>query len=222
MAPPSERGRPSSSRANRSGLACSIVPTSVRTMCRRKESAVTVKWRWSPWRSQAASRTMRRKTSCWLSAGVNALKSCSPGSSAAHACEPLGRSTGRGHQSDRLASSAERVDAVEDEVPIRAGGGGEAGVEPLRCLLGREHRDVGRERRVERLRGPVGGRASPDDDARDLPRRVHAGVGATGDGEPLPAAAGRWRREPRAELPRRSAGPAAWPSRGSRRRRTRA
>ena len=51
-----------------------------------------------------------------------------------------------------------------------------------------EHRHVGRQRRVERLGRRRGGRAARHLDARDLPGRVHAGVGAPGDGEAVPAA----------------------------------
>ena len=78
-------------------------------------------------------------------------------------------------------------DAVQDEIAVRARGGREAGVEPVGRVLGVEHGHVGRKRRVERLGRPVGGRASRDDDARDLPRRVHARVGAAGDRETFPA-----------------------------------
>ena len=80
--------------------ASSIVPTSVRTMCRRNESAVTVKWSSSSRRSQARARISRRKLSCCVSVGVNARKSCSPRSCEA-AAYSVSTSSGRGHQSAR-------------------------------------------------------------------------------------------------------------------------
>ena len=168
------------------GPTCSIVPTSVRTMCRRNESAVTVKWRWSPWRSHAASRMIRTNTSCWLSAGVKAVNSCSPGSSAAQAWR---RSQVDGPRPPERALRLERRarHAVEDDVAVGARRGREPRVEPVRSVLCGEHRDVGRQRRVERLRRLRGRRAARHLDARDLPGRVHARVGASCDGEPVPA-----------------------------------
>ena len=77
VAPASDRGRPQQA-LETLGRPSSIVPTSVRTMCRRNESAVTVKWSWSPRRSQPASRISRVNTSCCVSVGVKAVKSCSP------------------------------------------------------------------------------------------------------------------------------------------------
>ncbi len=61
--------------------------------------------------------------------------------------------------------------------------GPNAGVEVLRRLLHRDDGDVVRKDGVERLGGVIGGRASLDVDARDLPERVHTGVGAPGDRE---------------------------------------
>ena len=93
---------------------------------------------------------------------------------------------------------------------------------PSGASSAREHRHVGRQRRVERLGRPRGRRAARHLDARDLPGRVDARVGAPGDGEPVPAA-----RIDRVERlaerrPRPCAGRAAAPSRETRRRRTRA
>ena len=112
-------------------------------------------------------------------------------------------------------------DAVEDEVAVRARRGREARVEPVRGVLGREHRDVGRQRRVERLGRLRGGRAARHLDARHLPGRVHARVGAPGDGEPVPAARVDDVERLAERRPRPFAGRAAAPSRGTRRRRTR-
>ena len=118
---------------------------------------------------------------------MKAVNSCSPGSSAAHAWR-RSRSTGRGHQSERFASSAERATRLRIEVAVRARRGREARVEPVRRILRVEHRHVGRQRRVERLGRLRGGRAARHLDARNLPGRVHAGVGPPRDGEPVPAA----------------------------------
>ena len=56
-------------------------------MCRRKLSAVILKSRRRRAAPSAAAQTTRTKTSCCVSVGVNARKSCSPTSSAADACE---------------------------------------------------------------------------------------------------------------------------------------
>ena len=50
---------------------------------------------------------MRTKLRCCVSVGVNARKSCSPSSTRAFSFSAA-KSTGRGHQSDRLASNTER------------------------------------------------------------------------------------------------------------------
>ena len=94
-------------RAGASEPASSIVPTSVRTMCRRNPFAVIVRSSRSPACSQDAASTSAR-TPCLVSVGVNARKSCSPSRSAAADCS-VSRSTARGHQSARRASSADRV-----------------------------------------------------------------------------------------------------------------
>jgi hypothetical protein len=60
-------------------------------------------------------------------------------------------------------------------------------VEVLRCLLDAEHRDIGRELRVQRLRGAPRRRAALDVDGRDVRQRVDARVGAPRDGKPVPA-----------------------------------
>ena len=93
---PRRAARPASRLAKASGgrspaAVWSIVPTSVRTMWRRNESASMRNTSSSPRCSQAASSTVRRKTWCWVSAGVKARKSCSPSSARAHAVEQLVR-----------------------------------------------------------------------------------------------------------------------------------
>ena len=78
-----------------------------------------------------------------------------------------------------------------------------------------EHRHVGRQRRVERLGRLRGGRAARHLDARDLPGRVHARVGPPRDGEPVPAARIDHVERLAERRPRRFAGRAAAPSRGT-------
>ena len=137
VAPPSDRGRPSSSCANRSGSTCSIVPTSVRTMWRRNESAVTVKWRWSPRRSHAAVADDRgRKTSCWLSAGVKAREVVLAGKERGARLERL--EVDRPRPPERAPRLERRPrGAVQHEVAVRARRGREAGVEPVGGILAR-------------------------------------------------------------------------------------
>ena len=116
----------------------SIVPTSVRTMWRRNESAVisnaiTASRRARP---TAPPRTVRTKPRCCVSAGVNARKSCAPS-------EHAGVVVQRG-EVDR-ARPPERPPRLErralapppDAVAIRPRPRVEAGAEPGRRLLGR-------------------------------------------------------------------------------------
>ena len=116
----------------------SMVPTSVRTMCRRNDVAVISNaTTCSSSATHRASLTSRTNTVCSVSVGVNAVKSCSPSSAAAFAFSPP-RSTGRGCQSERRDSSAEGVAAVPDPVAIRARARVVAGAEALRSLLRRD------------------------------------------------------------------------------------
>ena len=56
-------------------------------------------------------------------------------------------------------------------------------MEVHRGLLGRDDRDVIRQRRVQRLGGSISRRAALDLDADDVPQRMHAGVRPPSDGE---------------------------------------
>ena len=86
----------------------SIVPTSVRAMCRRNESAVISNAITSSSTStHRAAETVRTNTSCCVSVGVKARKSCSPTSRPAFAFSAP-NSTGCGCHSERRASRAER------------------------------------------------------------------------------------------------------------------
>ena len=155
-------------------------------MWRRNESAVTVKWSSSPRRSQAAARISRRRTSCWVSVGVNAVKSCAPTSSAADAWSAAS-SRGRGHHSARRATErrartavrARRSDTTGRWREKRAWKPSTASSAPTTptssgsaAFSASASRSVGGPPvRVE---------------AHNLPGRVHAGVGAPGNGEAAP------------------------------------
>ena len=116
----------------------------------------------SPRCCQAAASTLRRKTACWVSAGVKARKSCSPSSAAAHAssssCGDLARPVPRARRAQRRGR-ARAQHAVLVEPRERR----EARVEPLGSLRAAQHGDVRRQVRVEgrrpRARSP--GRPRP-------------------------------------------------------------
>ena len=191
-------------------------------MCRRNESAVTVKWRWSPRRSHAASRITRTNTSCLRLGGRERGEVVLAGEERRARLRGASRSTGRGHQSERLASSADRADRLRTTYRYeRASAPRSARGSPRGASSAASTHDVGRQRRVERLGGPVGGRA-PADARRSRPgpsraRPCRCGRRRRGP----PSRRRRSRRAPRGGRPRPSAGPAAAPSRGSRCRRTR-
>ena len=87
---------------------CSIVPTSVRTMWRRNESASTRNSELVAARAPScAARTTRRKTSCCVSAGVKARKSCSPEQRRAHRPRACSCERSRGQCQVRAARSGE-------------------------------------------------------------------------------------------------------------------
>ena len=183
-------------------------------MCRRNESAVIVKWSSSPRRSQAAARTSRVNTSCWVSVGVNAVKSWAPTIAAAAAWSRRVRA-GAATRAPARRASGDRDGRGEDDVAVRAARRRESRVEAVRRLGGVEHGDVVRERGVERLGQPRERRAALSGEAHDLAGRMDAGVGAPGDREPVPARVRR-RRAPRAahafdRPPARLARPAAKP-----------
>ena len=175
--PASERGRPSSRRAISSGSCSIIVPTSVRTMWRRKLSAVISSSSASPRRCQAAARTSRTKTACCVSVGVKARKSCSPTG---------GRRSRRGA---RLVDRARvppaaallerrRRPAPPDPVAVAARPRRPAARRSRPATSSRgDHREVVGQHRVQRLGGavrPAGRprrRRSPPGRARARPRR---------------------------------------------------
>ena len=109
---------------------------------------------------------------------------------------------------------------VEDPVAVAAGAGRMARVEVRRGRLCREHRDLVRQPRVQRLGRPLDRRPARHVDRRDLAQRVHAGIRAAGDGESVERGERR-RRARRGAHPRPSTAPAGRPSRGRACRRTR-
>ena len=220
--PPRDAGPALEQRARTaSGSVSSIVPTSVRTMCRRNESAVTVKWSSSPRRSHPAARISRRNTSCRVSVGVNAVKSCSPRSAAAHAssassstrprppertarAERRRARAGRGRRTGTSAPIAENrawKPSGASSAATTATSSGQRRVERLRAAARLAARPLHRGWRPDRLHG----------------RRRPCGRRRRGRSTPAPR-----RRAPRARRPPRSARPAAAPSRGTPSRRTRA
>src|SRR5712691_4678322 len=104
--PASLRAPLSSSGAMRSGGSATIVPTSVRTMCLRKLSAVISNTSASPWRCHAAAVTFRRNVWCCVSVGVNARKSCPPTRSSA-ATARRSSSIGRVYHQERCCSNGD-------------------------------------------------------------------------------------------------------------------
>ena len=167
-------------------LASSIVPTSVRTMCRRKLSAVIVKSRRRPSCCHAAACTSRVKTWCCVSVGVNARKSCSSAEKRGSRLEGGGIDAGAA----TTALGAPRAAIAR----LRRGrGSGTTGSVPRSARGSRRARPRPRPR--PRPSGSAafsasatrsGGGPPSTVDARDLSRRVHAGVGAARHGEPLP------------------------------------
>ena len=165
--------------------------------------------------------TMRTKTSCCVSVGVKARKSCSPSSSAAAAFSAA-RSSGRGCQSERWTSNGERSRRRQIAVAVRARARREARVEVGRRLLGRDDGDVVGQHGVQRLGGALDGGGPPSTSTETTFASACTPVSVR------PATASSSRR--RVDLleraaharPRRCARRAGAPSRGSRCRRTRA
>ena len=85
------------------------------------------------------------------------------------------------------ASVQRRSPARVHAVPVRAGSRREAGMEPVRRLLDCRHGDVLRQRRGERFGRVFERRSALHVDARNLPRRMHAGVRAARDRKVVPA-----------------------------------
>ena len=184
-------------------------------MWRRKLTASIVKCSSSPCSSQAAASTVRSKSVCFVSVGVNAVKSCVPGQqrrgrverSAVERLRPperpalLERASGRYAAATRYRYARDRA----EKRALKSAGASSAATTATSS----------RQRRVECLRRPSGGGPPVDAHARHLSRRVDAGVGTAGDRELRPAR-DRRRRACRGEPSRRFALPAGVPSRGTR------
>ena len=182
--PASLRGRPASSGSR--SRPSSIEPTRILHMWRTKLTASIVKCSSSPSSSQAAARTVRSKSRWFVSVGVKAVKSCVPGNTRRGGVQ--GGAVQLHRPPERPALLERRADAApQDAVAVGTRGRREARVEVRRGLVRRDHRDVGRQRRVQRLRRAGRRRAAGDANARDLSGRVHAGVGPSRDRELPPA-----------------------------------
>ena len=220
VGPPRRAARPSSSRASSSGGRSTIVPTSVRTMWRRKLSAAISSSSTSPRRFQARLADVRTNTSCWVSVGVNARKSCSPSRSAADS------RSARLVERPREPPAAVRLErrtgpAAPDAVAVAAAAGRDPCVEARRRLLRGDDGDVVRQDCVERLGRPRRPAARP---RRRCSRRSRA-RGRPCRSAPAtarPSQRGKTASKPRrAARPRRCVGRAGAPSRGRPCRRTR-
>src|SRR5262249_44755983 len=93
----------------------------------------------------------------------------------------------RARPPQRAARLERRPPADEDAVAIRACTRGEPGVEVCGRFSGLEHGDVLRQHGVERGSRTLYRRAALDLDARYLPGRMDAGIGAPCHREPVPA-----------------------------------
>ena len=114
--PASERGRTRASPGSTPAVS-SIVPTSVRTMWRRNESAVTVKCSSSSATLPGRSADLAGNTSCCVSVGVNAVKSCSPGG-LPH--RPRAPAVDRPRPPERAPRPERPRAARDDDVAVRA------------------------------------------------------------------------------------------------------
>ena len=198
MVPASARGRPSSSR-----VSCCRALLHHRSDERPHHVAQEgvgrdLELEVSPRRNQAARSTTRTKTSCGVSVGRE-------GPEVVLAHERVGRCREsvlvQGARIPPRAACLERrrPAAAVDPVAVAARPRGEAGVEVVRRLRGRDHRDVVGQLRVERAGSPLGRRPALDVERRDLAERVHARVRAPRDGEAVPAREDL--RQRRAQLP---------------------
>ena len=168
----------------RPGCRSSIVPTSVRTIWRRNESAVISKSRCSPRSCQDAESTVRRKTSCWVSVGVNARKSCSPtqevgGGGERVEIDPAGVPPASANLERRP------LPPTVDAIAIAARAGGVPRMEVGRSLLRSHGRDVVGQQRVQRFGRALDGRPAAHVGADDVAERVDARVRAAGHGDVL-------------------------------------
>ena len=221
VAPASLRGRPRSRRSNSASVrrppaTSSIVPTSTRFMWRMNVSASIQN---SDDLAERARRRHSRADDVALEAaggrcsvGVKAVKSCVPGSTAAHASSAA-RSSACGHQGRDRARRGRHA-AREEPVHVRAAeqrrGGRRSRQEPPPRPARRSSSGSTRVERPQARHRPVVG--------HDLPERMDPAVGPAGDGQvDLPAQHDRRRARAR---PRPSAARAARPTRRTGRRRT--
>ena len=169
-----------------SSIPSSIVPTSVRTMCRRNASAVIVKWSSSPRRSQPAAMIVRRKL---FVAGLGRrerrevvaarqtrrrARGAAPRRPAATTrglaeTEALNVSGGAARRSDTTGRGLRSAHGI----PLGAG---------AQSLTERSARENG----IECVGDPRGRRTALDHDADDLSRGVDPRVGPASGCEPFP------------------------------------
>ena len=206
--------------ASSCGGRSSIVPTSVRTMWRRNESAVISSSSASSRRCHTADSTVRVKTLCCVSAGVKARKSCSPSDELGRLGELLLV------ERIRIPPGAPRLERralgpAVDPVAIAARAGEVARVEVRRAPARRRSRP----RRRAAWRSAPAPRARSAHRPRPRPRRpgrARARRCRFVQRLEAPTRSRRRRPVPPAARPRRCGGRAVRPSRGSRCRRTRA
>ena len=203
-------GRPSSSAANASGSRLEHRPHERPHHVPQERVAVTVKWSSSPRTLPSGGADPRRNTSCWVSVGVKAVKSCSPGSRAAQRLERVvvdgpwpperrarggrARSRRRARRTGRSAPSRRSARGTAPAPPPRATTATSSGSAVLSASGSRATGGAARRRR--------GSRPGPSHERRhrsDRRRRGRSSPGST-------------RRGPRAGRPRRSARPAAAPT----------
>ena len=214
------RGAPWRSGTISSGSCSSIVPTSVRTMWRRNESAVISSSTASPRSCQRASSTVRTKTLVLRLGRGEGAEVVLADQHRGRGAEPL--EVERPRMPERAVDLERRaLAAAPDAVAVRTRARREARVEARGPPRTRRTARSSGKNGVQRLDGPLGRRASVDVDRDDVRERVHPGVGAPGDDELRPHVGRACRKAPADDAPRSCARPAAAPSRGSRCRRTR-
>ena len=168
------------------------MPTSVRTMWRRKLSASISSSRCSPRSAHSARRRGGRKSSCCVSVGVNARKSCSPDEQPRPLVQRL-HVQRPGHHQLRRASNGERSAGggcgTDTNASARSGARGS----PRAPRTGNHGHVVG-QLGVQGGGSAIRGRAARDVDADDLAERVHARVRPPGHRERLDGAVERAQR----------------------------
>ena len=153
---PRSRGRPSSSGAIRSGGSSSIVPTSVRTMCRRKLSAVISNSSASPRRCHAARETLRTNDVV-LRLGRRERAEVVLADKRSAASASRSSSSGRGYHQRTSLLERRRLAPPPDPVAVAARPRRVSRVEVRRHLRRGDDRDVVRQGRVQRSATRSGG-----------------------------------------------------------------